>query len=115
MVNILSGVFYQSYLEKSDNLWQRKLVAKASFYTGKKEGNIFKKILTDGNDVIITSRVSYFGWLTKNQEFQNTGNVKFAKEAVIPFDIEGWAVQKNSPWLEALNKQILTLDRAKNN
>ena len=115
-VNIYGGGFYPKYLGNSDNPWHRKIVAKASFYKGSEaRGNILKKILTDGNDVMVGYRVEFIGWLTKNQEFQKIGNVHLAKESIISSNLAGWAVQKNSPWLEALNKHILTLDQAINN
>ena len=108
------GTFYRNYLENSKNPWNRKLVSNANFYTGssKAQGNIFKKILTDGNDVIVITRLASIGWLTKNKNLQKLGNVHFARKSLISFDPNAWAVQKNSPWLDALNKHILTLDQA---
>ena len=69
------------------------------------------KGLTDGNDVTIVNDLELRDWLKKNPEFQNL-KYHFAKEVLANYDMMVWGVQRNSPWLEALNKHILTLDQA---
>ena len=70
---------------------------------------MFEKIVSDGVDVIATSRLSFLDWSTRNK---NLGNVHFAREAIMTYSPAGWAVQKGSAWLEALNRHILLLDQA---
>ena len=104
--------WYRQYLEKSDNPWHRKLVAKANFYT-KADEDIYRRILEDGNAVIVCHMTHFYVWMKNNRDYQNLAKVHFAREVIDASDSIGLAVKKNSPWLDALNTHLLTLNQAK--
>ena len=108
--------FRRNSLEWSNNPWHRKLVKTARILPSNKNDqsakfDLFKKILTDGNDVTIVNDMKLREWLKMNPEFQDL-KYHFGKEVLANSDILVWGVQRNSPWLEALNQHILTLDQA---
>ena len=109
-VHMNGGGWYRDHLRTSDNRWYRQLATTATFYTsGEEADEVFEKIVTEGDAVVATSRLSFLDWSARSK---NVANVHFAREAIMNYSPNGWAVQKGSPWLEALNRHILSLDQA---
>ena len=112
-VNINGGSWINGFLKSHENEWQRKLQSAAVFYNSKKESDvILKRIVTQGTDVFVGTKFGMSDWMAEHRELSRGQSVHFAKEGVKMYNPAGWAVQKASPWLEALNKHILILEQA---
>ena len=121
-VTINSATFWLDFLQTSGNPWHRLIANTSERYGSKQEeATILRRIaLGDGDEVAITpisGRAD--AWMTHEVKSNKTfakqylsGNgVHLAKERVSAIVFGGWAVQKDSPWREALNKYILLLEQ----
>ena len=112
------------YLKNSNNPWHQ-LIANTSKQYNSQEVEVAKKrriAVGDGSDdVTVISAVhgKSDSWLTNQIQSNNTFRKQYMRSSGVHLSEEGitdtifaaWAVQKDSPWREALNKYILLLDQ----
>ena len=98
---IMEGSFVANFLKSSPNEWTRKIGNAAKYVKNHEEQKELMKRLAIHGDVILVA-VDYNYYRNTDKEFADLPPVHESKEIVYNGWVS-WAIQKMSPWQEALD------------